>query len=147
RLANAVEQEKAHPLFNPDPAGTHAPIAKDFRDPPVGTLVFLPGANVVAEFDQLTRAFLLELGTDPGDFSALRDDHGQHTFARAPAHAGVVGHARAGFDVDGVDLLLAHQLLGPGNTGFALVVADRNYARGHLRQTSDQLGNILLLLD
>jgi hypothetical protein len=58
-------------------------------------------------------------------------------FALAPAHVREVEAARRAFDEDGVDLLLAHQLLRLGNSRAPLVVGDRDDAGGHRLERCD----------
>src|SRR5207253_2921510 len=108
---------------------------------------FFPGAHVFAELDQLARAFFFELRTDPGEFAALRNHQSEHSLAGAPAHAGEVEHTRARLEIDGVDLLLAHQTLRFGDARLALVVGDWNDVGSHARQALNRIGKVLLLLD
>src|SRR5229473_607905 len=125
-LANAIVEKKAHPLLDTDPPRTNAAIADDLRDAKIRALVFFPGANVGADLDQFARAFFFELGTNPGEFTALRDDQRKHALTLAPTHAGEVVHAGPRLDVDGVDFLLGHQALRFRDPRFAFVVGDRH---------------------
>src|SRR5713226_9716003 len=145
--ANPDVDKKAHTLFDADAPCANAAIADDLRDTTIRTLVFFPGADVSAEFDQLTRALFFELGTNPGEFAALRDDEGEHALALAPAHAGEVIHAGSRLDIDGVDLLLSHQALRFRDPGSAFVVGDRHYAGSHAAQILDHVRTVLSLLN
>src|SRR5262249_31105925 len=84
-IANPVEKEEAHPLFHPDAPRADAPILEDLGDQPVRAFVLFPRPDVRAEADQFTRAHLLELGADPGQLAARRDDQREHTFTLAPS--------------------------------------------------------------
>src|SRR5207253_1206264 len=108
-LSNPIVEEKAHALFDSNPARADAAIFEYLRDAKIGTLVFFPGANVIrSDLDQLARAFFFKFWTNPGDVSALRNHQCEHAFTLAPTHAGEVVHAGAGLDVDRIHLLLAH---------------------------------------
>src|SRR5436190_6696043 len=50
---DAVEDEEAKAFFNADAAGRHTAILENLGDETVGTVVLLPGPDVVAELDQL----------------------------------------------------------------------------------------------
>src|SRR5260370_35974367 len=63
-LANAVVQEKAHPLFYPDAAGSNASVTNNLRESTIRTLDFFPAADGFAELDQFARPFFLELVTN-----------------------------------------------------------------------------------
>src|SRR5205807_4983057 len=115
--------------------------------PEIRTLVFFPGAHIFAESDQFTRAFLFELGTDPGQLAVLWNHDCEHALAGAPAHAGEVEHGRTRLDVDGSNLLLSHQALRFCDTRLALVVADWHDIRSHAPQVFDDGGNVLALLN
>jgi hypothetical protein len=56
QLTDAVEDEEARALLDPDRAGRRAAVAQDLRDHRVGAFVLLPHADVVRELDQLARA-------------------------------------------------------------------------------------------
>ena len=91
---DAVHDEEAQPLLDADAAGRDAAILEDLRDRAVRALVFLPGADVGAELDQLARPRLLEAGADPRELALGRDDGDEGTLALAPPHAGEIEHAR-----------------------------------------------------
>jgi hypothetical protein len=123
-LANAIEQEKPHAFLDADSPGAQSAIAKDFGYPLVRTLILFPGTNVFAHCYQLARAFFFKLRAHPGDFAARRYHHGKHSLAGAPTHAGVIEHAGARLDVDGIDLVLAHQSPRLLNSGASLIQRD-----------------------
>src|SRR6266542_2644541 len=54
-------------------------------------------ANAIEK--EKAHSLFLKLGTHPGNLTARRNDGGKHSLASAPAHAGVIKHARAGFNI------------------------------------------------
>src|SRR6478672_3056597 len=111
-FANAVEEKKANAFFYTHPSRTNPPVAKNLGHTLIRTFVFFPGANVFAHSDQLARPLFFKFWAHPGKLAARWDHERKHALARAPLHAGVIEHAGAWFDIDGVDLVLAHQTPG-----------------------------------
>ena len=64
--ADAVEDEEAHRILHAHASQGYAAILQDAGDSLVGTLVLLPDADIVADFDQFAGAHLFEAGQDPG---------------------------------------------------------------------------------
>jgi hypothetical protein len=50
-LADTIEEKKTDSLFHSNATGSQATVAENFSHSAVGTLVFFPGANVLADFD------------------------------------------------------------------------------------------------
>src|SRR5262249_2339673 len=107
-IANPVEKEEPHPFFHPDATRADAAILEDLRDQLVRAFVLFPRPDVRAETDQLTRAHLLELGADPGQLTARRDNKREHPSALAPPRARVIKQARPRFEINRVDIIFDH---------------------------------------
>src|SRR6185369_9013107 len=135
-LSNPVVQKKSHALFDADSAGAHAAVLEYLGHALVRTLVLFPRANVFAHLNQLTRTLFFKLRTHPRDLTARGKHHREHSLARAPAHARVIKHAAARFDVDRVDVLFAHQLLRFVDSTLAFLHRDRNDVISHATQAS-----------
>src|SRR6185436_9594614 len=126
------------PFLDADAAGRDPAILEDLCDRAVGAVVFLPGADVGAELDQLARPRLLEAGAHPRELALRRNDGDERTLALAPAYAGEIEHARAALDEDGVDAVVRHQPPRLVDARAPLVERDRHDPRGHRAQRRDR---------
>src|ERR1041385_2322449 len=107
-FADAIEKKKPDALFHADSASAYSAIVKNLSYPLIGTLVFFPGTNVRAEFDQLTRAFFFKFRTHPGNLATRRNHESEHAFAGAPLHASEIEHAGARLEINRLNAILAH---------------------------------------
>src|SRR6185369_15137681 len=143
--SDPVVEKEPNTFFHTDRARAYAAVSEYFGDSLVRTLIFFPRANVSSHFDELASALFLKLRAHPRDLAARWNHHGKHSLARAPAHACVIEHGAARFDVDRVDAMLAHQPLRFLDPAFALFERDRDDIVCHPAQLSNRFRWLALL--
>ncbi|MNE67368.1 hypothetical protein D3C80_1629700 [compost metagenome] len=86
--------------------------------------MLFPGGDLALDSDQSYRLRLLEGRADIDRRARGRDDRAVQALAGAERHAGEIGEAGRGVEIDGLDARLPHQGLQLGDAGLKLFDGD-----------------------
>src|SRR5215469_4753763 len=111
-FTNPVENEKADLFFDSHASADDSAIFEDLRDPPEGTLILLPSANVGVEANHLPRSGFFERGDYPGEIAPRREYGAEGPFASAPPDSGEIEQTGTAFEEDAPDFVFHHQAPG-----------------------------------
>jgi hypothetical protein len=126
----AFGDEEPDALLDADCARRGAAIPEDAGDHGAPVLLLLPHSHIVAEPGDLPRPRLFEGRRDVCEVTPGRDDQQERALAGAPGHVDEVAQARARFEHDGSEAVLAHEPTRLVDACVPLVIADRHGRTG-----------------
>ena len=135
----ALGDEEAHALLDPDRAGGNAAVPEDARDDGPPVLIFLPHPHIVAEPGDLAGPRLFEAGRDVREVALRGNDQQEGALARAPRDVHEVPQARTRLEDDGTEAVVAHEPPRLVDARLPLVIADRHRRTGKWPECGDRL--------
>jgi hypothetical protein len=139
-LLHAIDNEVTNGFFDSDLALLQAAVFQDTGDKRERIIVFVPGANVIAERHALANRGFLEIRRDDRELAFGRNDDTGEAFGSPPADTGEIHEGRPGLDDERVDAGGLHELLCFRDARFTLGDRNRHGVAGHILQCTGRVG-------